>query len=370
MNWFKRFFRARPRAASAVRRPRQRLCLEELESRWVPSTSTNWSGYAVSTNAGAVTAVSGSWTVPTVTGSGTSDSAAWVGIDGFNSPTVEQTGTAMDIVNGHAQYSAWFELFPNAEVTISSVTVHPGDTINASVTYNTAAKDFVLSITDVTDGNTFTTTQSAPTAQRSSAEWIVEAPSSNAGVLPLANFGSATFANAQATINGASGPINAARPNATVNQINMVNGNTGAVEATTSGLTASGSGFTVTFGAATTPPAPPPPAPPPPAPSSSEVVTVSSLTGAVDPFGRTPTVTFVATVTAESGTALPTGTVEILDGDTVLGTAKIEDVHGVAEVVFTVTFPPVPGVYGFSVVYVGTGTFATSTSNTITVTVT
>jgi hypothetical protein len=374
MNWFKRFFRERPRAASAARRPRNRLCLEELECRWVPSTSTNWSGYADRANAGAVTAVSGSWTVPTVTGSGTSDSAAWVGIDGFNSSTVEQTGTEMDIVNGHAEYSAWYELFPNAEVTIPSVAVHPGDTINASVTYNTVAKDFVLSITDVTDGNSFTTTQSVPSAQRSSAEWIMEAPSSNAGVLPLANFGSVTFTNAQATINGVSGPINAARQNTTVNQINMVNGKTGAVQATTSSLTASGLGFTVTFGAAATPPAPtpPPPAPtpPPPAPSSPAVVTVTSLTATVDPFARIPTVTFVATVTPESGSTLPTGTVEILDGDTVLGTAQIEHVHGVAEVEFNVIFPPVSGVYEISVVYPGTSTFATSTSRTITVTVT
>jgi hypothetical protein len=348
------------------------LCLEELESRWVPSTSTNWSGYAVSADAGAVTAVSGSWTVPTVTGSGTSDSSAWVGIDGFNSSTVEQTGTAMDIVNGHAQYFAWYEMFPSAEVTVNSVTVHPGDTIDASVTYNTSAKDFVLTISDVTDGESFTTTQSAPNAQRSSAEWIVEAPSSNAGVLPLANFGSVTFADAQATINGASGPIDAERQNTTVNPITMVNGITGAVEATVSSLTASGLGFTVTFGAAppSVPTPPPPPIPtPPPAPSSLQVVTVTSLAATVDPLSRIPTVTFVATVTAESGSALPTGTVQIMDGNTVLGTAQIEDVHGVAEVVFTVTFPPVPSVYEISVVYVGTDTFATSTSKTITVTV-
>jgi hypothetical protein len=348
------------------------LCLEELESRWVPSTSTNWSGYAVSADAGAVTAVSGSWTVPTVTGSGTSDSSAWVGIDGFNSPTVEQTGTAMDLVNGHAQYSAWYELFPSAEVTISSVAVHPGDTIDASVTYNTAAKDFVLTITDATDHGTFTTTQSAPTAQRSSAEWIVEAPSSNAGVLPLANFGSVTVANAQATINGVRGPIDKGFQNTTVNQINMVNGSTEAVEATTSSVAASGSGFTVTFGSGTTPPPPPaptPPAPTPPAPSSPAVVTVTSLTATVDPLSRIPTVTFVATVAADSGSALPTGTVEIKDGNTVLGTAEIEDVHGIAEVVFTIAFPPRPGDYEISVVFAGTGTFATSTSKAVTVTI-
>ena len=52
------------------------------------TTSSNWSGYAVETNlnspqSNSVTAVSGSWTVPTVTGTGTAYSAIWVGIDGY-----------------------------------------------------------------------------------------------------------------------------------------------------------------------------------------------------------------------------------------------------------------------------------------------
>src|SRR5690348_9056672 len=45
--------------------------------------STNWAGYAL-TGSG-FTFVSGSWTVPTVDCGGTlnSDSASWVGLDGF-----------------------------------------------------------------------------------------------------------------------------------------------------------------------------------------------------------------------------------------------------------------------------------------------
>ena len=38
-------------------------------------------------------------------------------------------------------------------------------------------------------------------------KWIVEAPSSNSGVLPLANFSSVTFTSAAATINGVTGPV-------------------------------------------------------------------------------------------------------------------------------------------------------------------
>ena len=73
-------------------------------------TSSNWSGYAVATNlsnpqANSVSAVSGSWIVPTVTGSsrGTTYSAVWVGIDGYSDSTVEQIGTEEDVVNGSAR---------------------------------------------------------------------------------------------------------------------------------------------------------------------------------------------------------------------------------------------------------------------------
>ena len=69
-------------------------------------------------------------------------------------------------------------------------------------------KDFVLTISDAeVAGDRFTTTMTAQGAKRSSAEWIVEAPSSNYGILPLANFGTVTFTNAYATIGGTTGAI-------------------------------------------------------------------------------------------------------------------------------------------------------------------
>src|SRR5438270_3710030 len=116
----------------------RRLCLEELEQRWVPSaptTSTNWAGYAVNSSAGSVSAVSGSWTVPTVTGTSNAWSSAWVGIDGYNSSTVEQTGTEQDTSASGAHYSAWYEMYPNAPVTLN-MAIHPGDVMSASVTYS------------------------------------------------------------------------------------------------------------------------------------------------------------------------------------------------------------------------------------------
>src|SRR5262245_7033344 len=65
-----------------------------LNHRITNSTSSNWSGYAVT--GGRYTSVSASWTEPSVSCSGTAYSSFWVGLDGDTSGTVEQTGTDAD----------------------------------------------------------------------------------------------------------------------------------------------------------------------------------------------------------------------------------------------------------------------------------
>jgi hypothetical protein len=221
------------------------------------ATSTNWSGYAAETNisrpaSNVVTFVSGQWVVPTVTGSSsqTTYSSMWVGIDGFSDSTVEQTGTEQDVINGVATYDAWYETVPNeAEIVITSMTVKPGDTMSASVT-SVGNSKFTMSITNVTENESFSITQTQLGAKRSSAEWIVEAPTVNGSIASLANFGTATFTNAQATINKKTGPIDSSSWQNT--SINMVN-SSGATKASTGSLTDSTSGgvttskFSVTF---------------------------------------------------------------------------------------------------------------------------
>jgi hypothetical protein len=83
----------------------------------VATTSSNWSGYAVDSSKDSVSSVAGSWTVPAVAGSGTAYSSIWVGLDGSNSSTVEQIGTDSDVINGQAQYYAWYEMYPKDSVT-------------------------------------------------------------------------------------------------------------------------------------------------------------------------------------------------------------------------------------------------------------
>jgi hypothetical protein len=175
----------------------------------ISTVSSNWSGYAVTGATDSVSYVAGTWVVPTVSTKSNGYSSAWVGIDGYNSSTVEQIGTDADVVNGKATYYAWYEMYPSASITITTTndgkpfTVNPGDTITGSVAY--VSGSFVLTITDGSE--VFSTTLAAAGASRSSAEWVVEAPSSTSGILTLANFGTTTFTNAYATIAGVTGPI-------------------------------------------------------------------------------------------------------------------------------------------------------------------
>src|ERR1044071_5102244 len=87
------------------------------------STSTNWSGYAVTGNR--FTSVSASWTQPSVTCSATAYSSFWVGLDGDTSNTVEQTGTDADCSGSTPQYYAWYEMYPKFPVNLKG-TVRPG----------------------------------------------------------------------------------------------------------------------------------------------------------------------------------------------------------------------------------------------------
>jgi hypothetical protein len=151
------------------------------------ATSTNWSGYAV-TGSG-LTSVSASWVEPTghCSSSGSQYSSFWVGLDGYNSNSVEQTGSSVDCHSGKPKYYAWYEMFPAYPVNFSNA-VKPGDHFSASVVYKAGGK-FTMKITDSTEHWTHSITKTSTTAKRSSAEVIVEAPSSSTGVLPLADFG-------------------------------------------------------------------------------------------------------------------------------------------------------------------------------------
>ena len=192
--------------------------------------SINWSGYIVEGSVSSVSQVTGSWKVPSIVGScpATDQHASfWVGIDGSNSPTVEQVGTESACISGQPQYFAWYEFYPKNPVLIKKMTLSPGDIITAQVS---AKQDrFTVSIQDVTSGASFSKSERVKGAFRSSAEWIAEAPSNTSGIVPLANFGRIIFGHestgqagtCSVTIGGTNGPIGAFNPHIIV--VVMVN---------------------------------------------------------------------------------------------------------------------------------------------------
>ena len=160
--------------------------------------STNWSGYAATGSNHAFTSVSASWTEPTATctSSGDKYAAFWVGLDGYNSDSVEQTGTDSDCAGRTPDYYGWYEMFPADPVYFTNV-VKPGDHMTASVTFS-GTETYKLVLEDVTRDWTKTITKNQAGLDRSSAEVITEAPSSETGVLPLADFGTVDYTAAKA----------------------------------------------------------------------------------------------------------------------------------------------------------------------------
>jgi hypothetical protein len=213
--------------------------------------SGNWSGYAVTgvdfTNA------KGSWKVTKVDCAKTPNSyvVAWVGIDGYSDKTVEQTGTLVYCDDTKPYYYAWYEFYPLNDIqTIKNFVAAPGDVIDASINY--ANDEFTLTITNETTGKTFSKT-GKQTAKRTSAEWIVEAPSSESGVLPLADYGTMSFGDDYTDVTGTNtasdsrftGPISDFGSK-NIKQIVMVS-SSDTEESVPTKLTTDGSSFKVTW---------------------------------------------------------------------------------------------------------------------------
>lgn len=196
------------------------------------ATSTNWSGYAATGST--FSSVSTTFTQPAVDCSkGDGYSSFWVGLDGYSSNSVEQTGTEADCSGGVASYSSWYEMYPKAPVNYSN-TVRPGDSITETVSFS-GSSSYTLTLKNSTEGWTRTVTKKLANAKRSSAEVIAEAPYSG-GVLPLSDFGKVSFNNS--TANGSS--LGSFNPTG----INMVS-SSGTPEATTSSI--SGGSFSITW---------------------------------------------------------------------------------------------------------------------------
>jgi hypothetical protein len=234
------------------------------------TTSSNWAGYAVQRPGVTYKQVSGTWTQPSAScvAGQPSYSAVWVGIGGFKptSAALEQIGTEVDCdPAGNAVSSAWYELVPAASKTIS-LAVAPGDVMHATVTV--VGHQVTVVLQNLTSHRTFRRSLYAPSIDASSAEWIVEAPSECLSqfachALPLADFGSVTFASARAvSTTGTTGSIAAhgwwrtkieLSPGAQRFIVDRQKSDTGG-SATPSALSSDGSEFDVTYSSVAVPP--------------------------------------------------------------------------------------------------------------------
>ena len=189
------------------------------------NSSSNWFGYGQGTleqGSKLFNSITGDWTVPTATqhtSGQAEDSSDWIGIGGgcidagctATDSTLIQTGTEQDVDStGAASYSAWWELVPAPSLTISNMTVAPGDHMHASISEVVPDSDvWTITIQDVTRGETFTQTAPYPSTH-ATAEWIEETPleiGTDAGFAALPNLTNPAFSSA--TANGASAGLKA-----------------------------------------------------------------------------------------------------------------------------------------------------------------
>jgi hypothetical protein len=190
------------------------------------ATSPNWSGYVAypstqyisspsSAYDGTFTQVSADWTQPSVKcPQPNAWTLFWVGFDGWPSSDswVEQGGTSARCVKGVPQYSAFYEMWPTGAVT-PMFTVKPGDQIAADVVYTATTNQFLITVTDVTSGQTQTEAESCASVTgcpRTSAEWVAESPShfGTSTWFPLADYGTMEFTSTTANDDqGVAGPI-------------------------------------------------------------------------------------------------------------------------------------------------------------------
>lgn len=186
-----------------------------VASAGATTVSGNWAGYVAVPHAGTrFSSVSGTWRQPAAScvAGRESFSAVWVGLGGYgeSSASLEQVGTdANCTAGGRATYAAWLELLP-ADPAQLKLKVSPGDMIAASVT--TRGTRVTLRMRDLTTGARYGSTRHYANPDSSTAEWIVEAPStctspSVCTTLPLADFASVPFASATATARGHTGTL-------------------------------------------------------------------------------------------------------------------------------------------------------------------
>ncbi len=233
--------RTHARSASGVLIPAHKG--QKLPLHGGTTSSLNWSGYAVTPGSG-ITAVNSTFKVPSAGLDPPGFAATWAGIGGYNTSDLIQAGVEEDSLPSNPllgnQYQAWYELLPASETPISnctgdsSCTVTPGDNVTVNIS-NVSGNTWSVSLTDA--GKWSWSQDVNYSSTKSSAEWILEAPTLVAQTV-LANVGTVPFGPTSTYTDG-SGTHTIAAGNPT--QIDL---GTGVVnEATPSALASDGQSF-------------------------------------------------------------------------------------------------------------------------------
>jgi Peptidase A4 family/Putative Ig domain len=190
------------------------------------SSDSIWAGY-VEQASSAFTSVSGTFTVPTVHSSPANEVSPWVGIDGYGTNDLIQSGVTAQVDPPYAPtYEAWWETVgPSGSAQDLSpqnqFEATPGDTVNVNI-WQLSAGQWEITLNDATNGQGFAT-QVSYTGTDDTAEWIVE---NSAGAPATGYAATSTFSNLDASESG-----------------------TGMLDLSTTGATPSsltGSGFSIT----------------------------------------------------------------------------------------------------------------------------
>lgn len=174
--------------------------------------SSNWSGYQIGSTGQFVQA---GWFIPTVQtpnpgySSNGYYSSVWPGIGGgfgANGGPLIQSGSEQELnAGGGASYYFWYEIVggptdTTSEVQISPPAAHAGDEVGAVTQWvadaNTGTGTVSTGVCNFTNGGCVHFNIPGTPAPGNTVEWIVEAPSSFNGPLPIADFTTVFLRNA------------------------------------------------------------------------------------------------------------------------------------------------------------------------------
>ncbi len=215
--------------------------------RSVAGQSRNWSGY-VATGVSGFSCIEATWVQPKVRCRGTSIQSAvyWVGLGGFDQRALVQVGTESVCDHGVVTMSAWHESLPRERFSIrTGLPISVGDRIWGQVRWIGGSR-YRISLADLTNRRRFAVEVVNKTLKRTSAEWIVEAPTggcpSRCHTLKMPDFGTFRFSGAWTTIGSVRRQLDADRFTHSIET--MVN-SAGSIRAEVTTTGASGTSFAV-----------------------------------------------------------------------------------------------------------------------------